>query len=268
MASAHIKLSKYKKHEDQKGCVNKHEPKFENPKFPACAYRLNGYNETLTGKIKDNGSSKKSLYELNFSNKSHRARLPGGSEKMEKMESFKPIGRPPKAIKKPKKYLNRDPRDPKYQGKAWHFIGDNYKVSHLPFGHEYHHIMPEEAISSELTFTEARILQEADYNINNGKNMIILPITMDVAYALMLPRHKGRHRSYNNECMIQINNFKKKVNKSSTTHTVSKDNVGGVRDEIMTWQENEFKRLVDCGRAAAGQGAAAEINKMYKSNKK
>jgi hypothetical protein len=272
MASKHVTLIKEKDHKKQDGCVNKHEPGFDGPTYPQCAYRPNGYQATLTEFVKGMvpPMSKRSLYEHDFTEEkpagtplqnNHRGRLPVN------METFKSTGRQPKAEKQMgtlrRIYTNRDPRT---NPKAWHLEnGDNYKVFHLPFGHEYHHIMPEEAISEALTLEEAKILQAAGYNINHGKNMIILPITRDVAYALMLPKHKGWHSSYNQECMGILNRLKRSANKASTTHAITEENVGGVRQNLETWQENQYKILVNYGRAVAmSQGVAAEINKMHK----
>ncbi|RKH08386.1 hypothetical protein D7X74_31725 [Corallococcus sp. CA047B] len=60
-----------------------------------------------------------------------------------------------------------------------------------------HHIMPDEALSAALEPKEAEFLMAVGYNMNPGKDVIILPIMRDVAYALVLPKHKGWHRSYN-----------------------------------------------------------------------
>lgn len=261
MTSKHITLVKKKDHKEQEGCVAKHEPNFDSPTYPKCAYRPLGYaarKEQVKGLVPP--ASKQSLYELDFTQENHRARLPKTG-----MESVKQTGRQTKVDKElgtqRRMYQNSDPRA---DNKAWHFIGDNYKVWHKPFGHEYHHIMPEEALSEKLDTQEAELLMAADYNMNAGKNIIILPTTRDVAYALMLPRHKGAHRSYNQECMSVINSNKRVIEEMNPEHGLTKDNVGGLKARLENWQENEFTRIVLEGRKAAARGISTQVNSMYK----
>lgn len=271
MAETHVTLLNPEEHKKQEGCIRRHEPAFDNPTFPKCAYRKKGYEEIKSGTATRlvPPVSKLSLYQLDFTQvhpdgtpiqNNHRARLPAT------MESFTRTGRQKKEEKgQPRiKYTNKDPRADE---KAWHFVGKNYQEWHLPFGHEYHHLMPVEALEEALdpTTREDEILVRSGYNINNGKNIIILPITRDVAYALMLPKHKGWHRSYNAECAALISDIKQAISETTPEHGITEGNVGGVRKQIETWQEGMFATLVTAGRTAAmTRGAAAEINKMFK----
>ncbi|RKG91844.1 AHH domain-containing protein [Corallococcus terminator] len=182
------------------------------------------------------------------------------------METFSSTGRQSNAEKElglPRKvHRNTDPR---HNAKAWHLEGQNYKVGHLPFGHEYHHLMPEEAISEALTEKEAEVLQAASYNINAGKNIIILPITQDVAFALMLPKHKGWHRAYNTSCISLLNSYKQSLSEDEEGHEITPANVGGIRTNIEIWEDNTYKVLVNVGRAVAiAQKAAAKVNDVFK----
>lgn len=270
MANKHITLLNPEEHKKQDGCIRRHEPSFNNPTFPKCAYRPKGYAELKSGTATRlvPPVEKRSLYELDFKQvhpegtpiqNNHRKRLPAT------MESFTQTGRLKKEATERKKYHNTDPRGD--DEKAWHFVSDNYKEWHLPFGHEYHHIMPVEALEAALdpTTREDEILVRSGYNINDGKNIIILPITRDVAYALMLPKHKGWHRKYNEECTAIISEIKQNISETTPDHGITEGNVGGIRTQIERWQENMFARLVTEGRTAAmTRGAAAEINKFKK----
>ncbi|MBU8895371.1 AHH domain-containing protein [Corallococcus sp. M34] len=265
----HVALAKEKDHKDQKGCVNKHEVTFDSPTYPNCAYKPNGYNAALGEVVKGTATSKHSLYEYDFTKThpegtplelNHRARLPN------QMAVFSSTGRQPKAEKElglpRKEHKNTDPR---LTTNAWHFVGSNYKVGHLPFGHEYHHIMPEEAISEALTEKEAEVLQAAEYNINTGKNLIILPITQDVAFALMLPKHKGWHRAYNQSCINVLNSCKQSLSESEDGHEITAANVAGVRTQIETWEDNTFRSIVAAGKTTAmTKKAAAKINDLFR----
>ncbi|RKH07963.1 hypothetical protein D7V97_20895 [Corallococcus sp. CA053C] len=266
----HVALSKLKDHKNEKGCVNKHEVAFDKPTYPNCAYKPNGYNAILSESVKGTATSKRSLYEYDFTqthpegtsiDKNPRARLPP------QMQTFSSTGRQPKAEKElglPRKvHRNTDPRQ---NARAWHLEGQNYKVGHLPFGHEYHHIMPEEAISEALKEKEAEVLQAAGYNINAGKNIIILPITQDAAFALMLPKHKGWHRAYNQSCINLLTSYKQLLSETKEEHEITPDNVDGVRTNIETWEDNTYGVLVNVGRkTAVAQKAAAKINNIFKT---
>lgn len=259
MADKHVTLLNPEEHKKQDGCIRRHEPDFDSPTFPKCAYRPKGYAELKAGMATrlTPPISKLSLYHLDFTQPhpegtpiqdNHRKRLPAT------MEFFTQTGRQKKKDKEkglPRpKYQNTDPRG---NAKAWHFEGSNYKEWHIPFAHEYHHIMPVEALEETLdpTFHEDELLVRSGYNINDGKNIIILPITRDVAYALMLPKHKGWHRSYNTECATVISNYKRTISETTPDHGITEGNVGGLRKQLETWQENTFAKLVMEGRTAA-----------------
>ena len=268
MTSKHIAFTKHKDHKKQEGCVCRHEFKFHSPGFPRCAHRVHGYNETLSGSVPGMvpPTSKRSLYEVDFTERKPegsplqdhpRARLPGV------MEQFRQTGRQTDADKAAGKertiHRNTDPGE---NPKAWHFVGANYKEWHLPFAHEYHHIMPDEAFSAALETKEAELLMAAGYNMNHGKNVIILPVTRDVAYALMLPKHKGQHCSYSQECFSLLSSLKQELQEESGGHGITAENVGNLRSDLESWQENQFFLLVQFGRTTAMKmRAAAELNK-------
>ncbi len=81
--------------------------------------------------------------------------------------------------------------DPRSDATAWH-IGTahriNFRRGYDPYNHDYHHIMPMEAL---LTLGD-RILEQlmvAGYSLNDGINMIILPQDRGIGVHLGLPRH-------------------------------------------------------------------------------
>ncbi|HYV46036.1 MAG TPA: AHH domain-containing protein [Myxococcaceae bacterium] len=260
-------------HKQAKGCVARHEPNFENPSpsYPNCAYRVNGYNEALSGSVTGAlpPTSKRALYELDFTqtmpdgtpaDQYPRKRLPAA------MEPFKQTGRQKKADKLAgvARQMFRA-SDPRQNRTAWFFVGRNYKVWSTPFGHEYHHIMPEEALLESLSDTELDLLVAAEYNINDGKNIIILPITRDVAYALMLPRHKGWHSSYNRECAAIIESIRRELSESQPEHEVTEENKGAVANTLESWSDMTYWHIVEHGRASAKNGTFTTLNKMFQA---
>lgn len=81
----------------------------------------------------------------------------------------------------------------------------------------------------------------------------------------MLPKHKGWHKKYNEQCAALLSDIKQTLSETTPEHGITQGNVGGVRKQIETWQEGMFASLVIEGRAAAmTRGTAAEINRMFK----
>jgi hypothetical protein len=65
--------------------------------------------------------------------------------------------------------------------------------------------------------------------------------------------------------MSIINSTKRDIEETNPDHGITKDTVKTLKDNLETWQENEFTRLVLAGRdAATTQGIASQINSMYK----
>ncbi|HEY8210296.1 MAG TPA: AHH domain-containing protein, partial [Myxococcaceae bacterium] len=95
-------------------------------------------------------------------------------------------------------------------------------------------------------------------------NIIILPVTKDVAYALMLPRHKGWHSSYNRECKSVINRIKRDLSESESGHEITEENKGSVASVLETWSDIQYWQIVEYGRNTAKKDATfASINKMF-----
>lgn len=75
-------------------------------------------------------------------------------------------------------------------------VVSNYDTSTLPFWHNAHHIIPNSTLNNELNSIPDNLkslvrggLLDAKYNLNHKINMVILPMSKDVAAALGLPRH-------------------------------------------------------------------------------
>lgn len=88
--------------------------------------------------------------------------------------------------------------DPPKQG-DWDVKGDNFFVrAYDPYWHEAHHIVPNSTLGEAIadvgqgafTIVIRRGLSEEKYNLNDKKNMVMLPMDMPVSKAIGLPRHR------------------------------------------------------------------------------
>ena len=242
----HIKELKPDKSHD-KGCATKHEKDYKSDR---CSYRYQGHKAT-TG-----DDRKKALYELDFTQPDHAARLPGGPDE-ELKRGFKNL-----------EDNKRTPDDPRVDKTAWHFGGENYKTAYLPFNHNYHHILPFESLK-QLSYDELKLLQESGYNLNDGVNLIILPCLNTHAFALMLPAHPHNHVEYNKHVKNLLSRLKQKLEQAAADHKLNPQNVGDLKSDLEGWERDEYWIIVDYGvEVAKGKNRAAIINNAPVANHK
>jgi hypothetical protein len=211
------------------GCVTKHDGK--NPvkrgAQPDCRYRGQAYVET-----KDDGE-KRALYDIDFTLPANARRLPTA------LEAEEMSGRAPK---------KRTPRDPRKNKMAWWFEkGDNFIKAYLPYNHNTHHIMPFESLQ-QLEWEELELVQSSGYNLNGRKNVIILPCTLDIGFALKLPSHPDNHRKYSEAVKKMVNKLKRKLSKKKKDHKLTEKNKGNFKSDLETWQQKQYWALVSYGR--------------------
>jgi hypothetical protein len=224
MGQGHIAELKPDKSHD-KGCVTKHQDKYKDG--DRCSYRGNGYSEMK--------SAHKDLYEIDFTQPSHAARLP-------RVYAEYKIGG-----KKIDSNL-RTAVNPRETKDAWWFSTmSNYKVAYLPFNHNYHHILPFVALS-QLSYDELKLVQLSGYNLNGPKNMIILPCLDNYGVAMMLPSHPFGHTDYNDATEQIVEELKNDVARNSEGHELDDKNVGDLKTKLESWQGRQFQSLVDYGR--------------------
>jgi hypothetical protein len=240
-------IIEYEKQESHPaGCVTKHvEPYLEGD---PCSYRYNGYQEISSV------SWKKEVYEVDFTEPANAKRLPyfyfeykiGTNPKWadkQKTEAFEPNWR-----------WSKNPVESKT---AWTFSeDDNYKTAYVPYVHNFHHIMPDIALRKALAPDELLLLQQAKYNINGKKNLIILPSLEAYAYALKLPSHYSNHIPYNDRITEELDSFRSKVEKNSEVdkngkHKLSDENKEDYAKAIVNWQNREYKLILKYGKELA-----------------
>jgi len=146
------------------------------------------------------------------------------------------------------------PKDPDSAG-GWGFGEEksrggkkNYQNANVPFAHNYHHLCPWEGLSMEgsLTTEELKLLQKAEYNLNEGFNLIILPMRTRVAEILRMHTHPNNHRKYNEELKTAIREVKMALGGDPDLH-LDDDTAKVMKDTLEIWEKAEFQKIIDSG---------------------
>ncbi len=156
----------------------------------------------------------------------------------------------------------RTPRDPRKFQNAW-FIGtyQNFKKGFLPYNHDYHHMVPWDALQTVFTTLQLKLLQKATYNLNDGNNMIILPKGDNVGKAMLLPTHTDNHPGYTSQIIKRLERIKDKLQQQG--HRVNESNKESVKKEI---DENiEPKCFTEITGWGAGVGAGEDLGAVVMS---
>lgn len=208
------------------------------------SYRYQGWE--LTKDTKD----KADHYNVDFTDDANKSRLPDKASGLGG-NLFTQV----KYTKKGGVAVTHDVSDPRDNKTAW-WIGEHknfVKKAWWPYLHNYHHIMPVTSLKQAFSKASHRAaLQKAGYNVNAGKNVILLPKETIPADALMLPDHPFGHTSYNDDCESEVNRLIRKVKKEQKNHTMDDDFFDAFKDELETWSEDEYKVLVDFGAQSVG----------------
>jgi hypothetical protein len=224
----HIKTLKPNESHD-KGCVTKHVGSFRKNR---CSYRYNGY-EHMKG-------SHEEIYHVDFKGSvANYKRLPPD------LPDEYMLG---KAGGKALATNLRTANDPRVEKEAWWFTKDcNFKTAYLPYNHNYHHILPFASLK-QLEYEELIILQEAEYNLNDKWNMIILPCLDTYGFAMQLPAHPYGHTEYNKAVKKIVTKIKQTVSEKAEGHQLTPENITKFKDDIVTWQKKQFDKLVEFGK--------------------
>ncbi|HEU4618865.1 MAG TPA: AHH domain-containing protein [Gammaproteobacteria bacterium] len=176
-------------HHPDGGCLNRHvgDPPCDSVDNP-CSHRWQAYEKMKATKSLYNWPKYKSLTDAGVRRRT--ARLRAGSGDM-----F------------PKYY--RTYLDPPAKG-DWNVKGKNFFVKcYDPYWHEAHHVVPNSTLRGAIAdlgdcaIAVRRGLAKEKYNLNDKKNMIMLPMDKPVSMALELPRHRKTatvrsHKGYSN----------------------------------------------------------------------
>jgi hypothetical protein len=201
------------------------------------SYRRNGYHEIVTT------PSKCEIYNRSFSRAKQR---------------FKKQPPPPESEHGTGVSVTRtDPSDPANRG-AWE-IGNpaypkNFTKGHIPYNHDYHHIMPMDCILS-LGTANLKLLMEEEYNLNAGINLIILPKTEYFARQVQLPYHCDDHPEYLEAVKKEIEKVRRKMVRAKKVHR--KEQVKKVKDALERWEKRMFTKIKELGVAEVARNKKA-----------
>ena len=139
--------------------------------------------------------------------------------------------------------------DPSQQNGSWE-IGNsgfpiNFTRAHTPYNHDFHHIMPMDCILSGLDGAHVKLLMEAEYNLNDGRNLIILPRGEYFARMVGLPYHASNHPKYIADIKKEMDKLNMSMRTASAIHKQQKVNTA--KDALMDWEDLMFKELCTLG---------------------
>lgn len=236
MADHIDEMTGHKSHE--KGCVVKCDGVYraKNTKTGlAHSYRYNGHDE-----IKKDGA-KSRPYNVDFTSGAANARMSRIGRQFE-----------PKYGTKGGFQL---PKDPRKDPTAWRLdAGANFTDANVPYVHNYHHMVPWDALKKVFSDRELKLIQLSTYNLNHGINLIILPRTEKIGQVLRLPTHTDNHPEYTFEIEQLLMSVKMAVEAQSKTHRINKDNMGAIKDDLESIESDCWDKIVGWGKTAGDAG--------------
>jgi HNH/ENDO VII superfamily nuclease len=144
----------------------------------------------------------------------------------------------------------RTPSNPARNPLVWSFgFKTNFKNANRPYAHNYHHMVPWEALSSGLNQTERKALQQAEYNLNAGINLIVLPCFRRVAMILEMYTHPNDHPDYNLGVIRAINAVKFKITGDEERHLKVKE-LPKLKAALEAWEVAEWANIMVAGKLA------------------
>jgi len=236
MADHVTEMTKHKSHD--KGCVVKCDCEYRatNPKTGlAHSYRYNGHHE-----IMGNGA-KSRTYNVNFTSGTAKDRMDRIGRQFER--KYGPNGG------------MQLPKDPRKDAAAWRLdTGPNFTDANVPWVHNYHHMVPWDALKKTFDSRQLKLIQQSTYSLNDGINLIILPRTEKIGQVLKLPTHTDNHPEYTFEVEQLLMQVKLATESASNTHKLDAGNVGSVKQDIETIEDDCWDKIVGWGRTAGDAG--------------
>jgi hypothetical protein len=145
----------------------------------------------------------------------------------------------------------RTPRLQRGQATSWGFVGKNFKNANHPFAHAYHHMVPWEVMSETFTLRELKLFQSAQYNINEGINLIILPCFKKIGILIGMYTHPNDHPTYTSQLTQTLRKLKNQIKGDEEKHLKSYE-VEFLKMVLDLWERAEWIEIAEGGRAAMG----------------
>lgn len=152
---------------------------------------------------------------------------------------------------------------------SWDVKGENFfGPCYTPYWHNAHHIVPNGTLrasiskaAGDLNMVVRKGLVDEGYNLNDKKNMIMLPMDRAVSAAIGLPLHlqtatAWAHKPYSNHVKIKLDKSLKMNAKELDDH--EQPNYKKVRGAIEALSEEMHGQIIDCAAPSLDDMVAEE----------
>lgn len=127
---------------------------------------------------------------------------------------------------------------------------DNFRNGGTPYTNQAHHMIPESAFSEEIfTSDQLKLMWMVPYKINDGDNIIFLPVDPKDSIFHLLPSHSGNHPQYTDlvvEDMSDVRNALQKVIAKDPDHK-NWSPPNDIVDRLKEIQNDYWNYLSKCG---------------------
>lgn len=222
----------------KKGCVTKHQKTARK----RCDYTKQGYDHIR--------SDHQDVYNIDLTTPENKKRAKNIGKTFDFKFGFSQIAENLFTSKDPTKKRNKE---------AWWIPGGannkNFKTANLPYLHQYHHLLPGNVLHEVFGYRELGILMLGGYNLNDGWNLIILPMQYKIAKIMKLPQHLGSHPEYDakiRDYLKGVINDIKEVRNEEGHPTIDRDNVSNVKKDLDEFEEYLFGEIITWGACQPG----------------
>jgi hypothetical protein len=143
-----------------------------------------------------------------------------------------------------------------------------------PYWHEAHHIVPNSTLRSAIAAVGSGMadptqmvlavrggLLDEGYNLNNEKNMIILPMDREVSLSIGLPKHRKTqdhrsHSAYSRHVLQRLEKILGKIRVASAKHKTP--TYEACKEDLENLAGQLYKAIVDAGKAMKAAGTSED----------
>jgi len=125
----------------------------------------------------------------------------------------------------------------------------NFQHGTTPYDNQAHHMIPTNIFLKLFDEEEQQILKQVGYDINNGHNLIYLPVKDNDCAFHQLPCHNGSHGKYDDEVKKKADDLSQKLQEYiDDTPCEKKDEIPkDVVDKLMSIQDDLWNFLKSAG---------------------
>lgn len=117
----------------------------------------------------------------------------------------------------------------------------------LPYSWEAHHVLPMSGFIDFFTQEELTIIRVSDYDINDGRNIIFLPLEPADTAVHTLPYHCSDHVKYTKKVKGEFKKIRKAINEEKSNNQPHDAIATRVEQELRGMETKLFKYIKDFG---------------------